>query len=378
VAAGAWYGVASPTIEQFFEAYLIAFMFWAGISVGCLGILMLHHMVGGSWGYVIRRLLEAGATLMPFVGLLFLPIAWNVFSHHSIYEWTHHDFVAEHEIVREKVGYLNAPFFVGRVIGYFVVWSAMAFALNGWSTQLDATWDRKFVHRFKKLSGPGLVLYSLLVTFLGVDLVMSLVPEWTSSIFGLLTMVGQALSAFCLCVVVAHSLEQRGALVDVMKRERYHDLGNLILAFTLLWSYMSFSQYLISWSGNLPEEAYWYNLHLEGGWAGFAIALMTFHFGVPFLVLLSRHIKKRGPLLTRVALGLLAMHFVDLTWNISPTPVFGHETVYVPVLAIAMTIGIGGVWLALFAGRLRGRSLVPLYPSHSDEVPSREEVLHHG
>lgn len=350
-AGGAW---ANP--PEFFHAYLTAYLFWIGIALGCLAILMLHHLVSGRWGFVVQRLLESGSRTIPLMALLFVPLLFGL---RELFLWARPEAVAAQAILRHRQPYLNGPFFSARVVLYFAIWITLASLLSKWSREQDRTAAADLTRRLQRLSGPGLVLYGLTVTFAAFDWVMTLGPQWHSTMFGAVFMVGQGLAALCFVVVVGSRLVDRGPLSGVISPKLFQDLGNLMLAFVMLWAYMAFSQYLIIWSGNLPDEIPWYVSRMAGGWMWVAMFLIAFHFTVPFLLLLSRTMKRRAEILRGVALGLLVMRLVDLYFIVTPALHPGGVTIHwMDVLA---PIGIGGIWLWMFLGYLRGEALLPLH-----------------
>lgn len=358
-AVGAW---ANP--PEFFHAYLTAYLFWIGIALGCLAILMLHHLVSGRWGFVVQRLLESGSRTIPLMALLFVPLFFGL---RDLFLWARPEAVAAQEILRHRQPYLNAPFFSARVVLYFAIWITLASLLSKWSLEQDRTAAPDLTRRLQRLSGPGLVLYGLTVTFAAFDWVMTLGPQWHSTIFGAVFMVGQGLAALCFVVVVSSRLVNRGPLTGVISPKLFQDLGNMMLAFVMLWAYMAFSQYLIIWSGNLPDEIPWYVSRMAGGWMWMAMFLIAFHFTVPFLLLLSRTTKRRAEILRGVALGLLVMRLVDLYFIVTPALHPGEVTIHwMDVLA---PIGIGGIWLWAFLGYLRGESLLPLHDPRFAAMP---------
>jgi hypothetical protein len=360
-AAGAF---ASP--PEFFHAYLTAYLFWAGIALGCLAILMLHHLVSGRWGFVIQRLLESAATTLPVLALLFVPLLFGL---RELYLWALPEAVAAQAILRHRQPYLNGPFFFGRLVVYFIVWIGLAFLLSKWSLEQDRTAAPDLTRRLRRLSGPGLILYGVTVTFAAFDWVMTLGPQWHSTIFGAVFMVGQGLAALCFIVVVSSWLAKRGPLGAVISPGHFHDLGNLILTFVMLWAYMAFSQYLIIWSGNLPDEIPWYVSRMAGGWLWVAMFLIAFHFAVPFLLLLSRATKRRAEILVGVAVGLLCMRLVDLFFIV--VPAFHPAGISIHWMDLLAPVGIGGIWLWAFLGRLQGKSLLPLHDPRFAGVPEQ-------
>jgi hypothetical protein len=345
----------SPT--QFFHSYLFAFLFWNGIAIGCLSLLMIQHLTGGRWGLAIRRLLEAGTRTVPVLVLLFLPVAFGL---ERIYPWAgseQSDATIRHAI-EIKQAYLNVPSFLGRAAFYFAVWFLLAYVLNRVSLETDAGLDLRRARQMRSISGGGLLLMGLTITFMSVDWAMSLDPRWFSAIYGMLFMIGTALSALALCIVVITRIMGTGPLSVVANADTLHDLGKLMLAFIMVWAYFSYSQFLIIWSGNLPEEIPWYLRRFQGAWRFIGLFLVVFHFAVPFLVLLSRDLKRRAKTVGLVALWILAVRLVDLFWLVRPE--FPQTGFAVHWLDVTLAIGLGGVWLGAFARQLKTRPLLPL------------------
>ncbi len=353
--AGAWLDPA-----QFFRSYLVAFLYCAGLSIGCLAILMIYNLTGGGWGVAIRRLLEAGAGMLPLVALLFLPLLVGL---PFIYTWTQPATMAADAVVRSKRAYLNVPFFVLRAAVYFAVWLTLAFVLRRWSRAQDRTGDPRYADLMQKLSGGGIVLLGFTVTFASFDWVMSLDPKWFSTIFGLLFLGGQGLGAMAFAIAVAYLLSPRAEYARALKPTILNDLGNLMLAFVMIWAYLSFSQLLIIWAGNLPEEIPWYLRRISGGWSVVAIGLTTFYFAVPFLVLLSRGNKRRHRRLAAVAAGILVVRAVDLFFLVAPE--FSPQRITAHWLDLATLAAVGGVWLTMFVGQL---GTLPLLAPNDPEL----------
>jgi hypothetical protein len=345
--------------HQFFRSYLFAYLFWAGVAVGCMSIVMIHHLSGGLWGLVIRRLLEAGTRTLLVVALLFIPVALGM---GRLYPWVH---PGEDKLLQYKAVYLNVPFFLGRAAFYFATWLTLAHFLNKWSRQLDEGEDPKVSRRLQGLSGAGLIVLGLTITFSSVDWAMSLAPHWFSTIYGILFMVGQVLSAMALVIVLLAFLGGERPLSEAVRPGPVHDLGKLLLAFVMLWAYVNLSQFLITWSGNLAEEAPFYIHRLQGGWQWVALALVVFHFALPFLLLLSRNLKRDARLLGLLAVGVFLVRLLDLYWLVAPDLIgHGHEAVGLGVavhwLDVAAPLGLGGIWLFFFAQTLRDRPLLPV------------------
>lgn len=356
--------------KQFFSSYLLAFIFWIGIPLGCLAILMLQHMSGGAWGVVIRRVLEAASRTFPALAILFVPFL--IFGVSLVYKWMHPEGAQEplRGMLEHKGKYLNYGFFIIRTIFYFVVWFALSLFLNKWSLEQDRTGERHLTRKLQVLSGPGLVLYGFTVTFASIDWVMSLDPTWFSTIFGILFMGGQGLSAMAFVITVIVALAGYKPMSDIIQPRHLHDLGKLMLAFLMLWAYFSFSQFLIIWSGNIPEEVIWYTRRLHTPWKSIGLALVLLHFALPFVLLLSRDLKRNARTVRLVALTILVMRYVDLYWLTGPE--FHNGAFTISWMDAVMPLGIGGIWLWFFAGQLQARPLVPI------QDPYLEEALSHS
>jgi len=354
-------GLGSPT--QFFRSYLVAFVFWIGLPLGCSAILMLHHLVGGTWGFPLRRLLESATKTFVLMAVLVLPILFRL---PLLYSWADPDKVKADAMLQNKHTYLNQPFFIGRTVFYFGAWLFLAYCLNKWSRQQDETGEAALTDRLQNLSAPGLVIFGLTVTFASVDWVMSLEPHWFSTIYGMIFMVSEALAAMALVTLAVIRISKGTPLADWLSPRVLNDYGNLLFTFTMLWAYLSFSQFLIIWSGNLREEIPWYLTRAQGGWAGVALLLIVFHFAVPFLLLLSRFVKRRAQILGWVAAGLVVMSIVDIFWLTAPAfEPAGPEFHVTDLLAL---LGIGGLWVWRFAGQLKGQPLLPLHDPRLKEL----------
>ena len=358
-------GIRAP--EQFFRSYLLAFIFWLGFPLGCAAFLMVHHLTGGFWGLPIRRPLEAGTRTLPLITALVLPLLLGV---GRLYSWTNPNLVAADVVLKSKQLYLNLPFFLIRNVIYFAVWWALIRGLNRWSDEQDRTGDPRIALRLENMSGPGLVLYGLTVTFFSIDWIMSLEPHWFSTIFGMIFMVLQVLSALALAVFVAGFLSQYEPIASVITSDRFNDLGNLVLTFVMLWAYLSFSQFLIIWAGDLINEIPWYLTRARGGWAMIAVLLIFLSFAIPFFLLLMRPIKRRVETLSTLCGALILITFVDVYWMVAPAFEKAGPRFY--LLDFLLPVGIGGIWVASFVAQLKSRPLLPLHD------PRFEGALQHG
>ena len=341
--------------ERFFQAYLVAYVFWAGIALGSLALLMVQHLSGGAWGLVIRRPLEAAVRTLPIMAALFIPI---VIGMGDLYHWSHPEVAANDPVIREKVAYLNPTFFIVRQVLYFAVWLTISSRLLKWSAEQDQTGDPGLVRKFSILSGGGLVVYSLTVTFALIDWTMSVNPHWFSTMWGPLHMVGQGLSAMAFAIVIVIMLSQMPPLNRVVTAHHLHDLGKLLFAFLMLWAYLTFSQFLIVWSANLVEEIPHYLIRWDGGYQYLSGFMILGHFAVPYALLLSRDLKRDSRRLRIIATWILFARVFDYYWHVAPE--FHEEGLAVGLLDVALPVAIGGIFLALYAVNLRGRSLLPV------------------
>jgi hypothetical protein len=368
--------VASPeNREQALRSWLLGFIFWGGIAIGSLGILMLQYVTGGAWGVVIRRIVEAGSRTLPLVAVLFIPILVYV---GSLYEWSH--MFGTDRIVTERGWYLTHSGFVVRSIIYFAIFIAMQILLNRWSLAQDGTDNyedsAKFLGTATAFSGPGIVVFALVVSFAAIDWTMTLDPHWFSTIWGFLYIAGWSLSCFCFCVVILALLADKEPMNRVIGKRHFHDIGKLMLALVMVWTYFNLSQFLIIWSGNIPEETPWYLKRMKDGWGVIGLVLILFHFAFPFIILLSRDIKRNAKYLAVMAIFILAMRAVDMFYHIAPSPTIagGHGAggLHVSWMDFAAVIGIGGIWLAYFFTQLMKRPMVPVMD------PFLENAIAHG
>jgi predicted small integral membrane protein len=346
--------------HQFFISYLTAYTFWLGLSLGCLGVAMIHHLTGGRWGFVTRRMLEAAFMALPLMVILFLPLLLGL---RELYPWARPEAVAASDTLRQKAVYMNVPWFCVRAIFFFAVWLLMASRLREWSHQQDGTDDAAPTIRMRTLSGPGIVIYPLTGTFAFVDWVMSTEPKWYSTMFLVIVLIGQILSAFAFVTLLLAWFHDQPPFREVATRTHFHDLGNLLLAFVIFWTYVSFGQLLIIYSGNLPREIDWYLYRIAGGWKWVLGALALFHFFVPFFLLLFRVMKQNIARLAVIAALVFGMHIVEVYWVIEPS--FFRAGAHIHWLDFAAVLGIGGVWLVVFTANFKRQ---PLLPRHDPRI----------
>jgi hypothetical protein len=362
-------GFLSP--DYFFRSWLVGWAFWVGIAAGSLAIMMLHHLTRGAWGLVIRRVLEASARTLPFLLVLSIPLLFGL---PKVYLWARPEVVAHDPLLQAKAPYLNVPFFLIRLVLYFVIWSGLAYTLSRMSWRQDEGKDPGLTRRMQLLAGPSLAAYCLAVTFAAVDWLMSVEPHWFSTIYGIYLMGSQGLTALAFLITFALWLSRREPMDAVIKPGHFHDWGKLFLAFTMLWAYFNFSQFLIIWAGNLPEEIVWYLHRIENGWGFVALSLVLFHFALPFVLLLSRDLKRNARRLVWVALLMLVMRLVDLFWQVEPAYI-GETGTQSPVfywMYLAAPIAVGGLWMWYFLRELKRRPLLPVHDPYLPEAIDHE------
>jgi hypothetical protein len=341
---------------DFFVAYLFGHEFFLGLSLGALGLLMIHHLTSGYWGYGVRRFFESAVGTLPLLAVLFVPIFFGL---PYLYPWKNLSIVAGDEILRSRVNYLNTPGYIIRSAVVFAIWIVMAYFLLKWAKEQETTASVEPTRKMRTLSGPGLVIYPVTMTFAALDWLMSLEKDWYSTMFAVMICIGQMLSALGFVILLLLVVRLRRQFAPIISTEEtLHKIGNLLLAFTMLWAYLEFGQLLITWSGNLPNEISWYVNRVADGWRWVCAFLFVFNFFIPFFLLLMRSVKRRVRILASVAGCILMAHIVDVWWTIAPSLHPGHF--YFTWWAIVTLVGIGGIWSAAFLWNLQRRPAVPV------------------
>jgi hypothetical protein len=353
--------------EQALRSYLFAYIYWTGMGLGSMGILLLHHTVGGKWGMVIRRMCEAGCRTLPYMALLLLPVLVSI---PILYPWARPEALNDANI-QAKAAYLNVPFFLVRTVIYFVIWTFYAWRLSTWSAAQDRTGDESLIGKMRAVSAPGLVLFTFVTTFAFIDWIMSLEPNWFSTVYGVMFLVGEVLESFAFVIALLIVLSKWSPLKEHVTVQHLHDLGNMMFAFMVLWAYLSFSQFLIIWAGNLPEETPWYLRRLRGGWGWVALSLVIFHFATPFVLLLMRKTKRQAGRLLKVCLLMIVIRIVDVYWVVEPA-LYGQK-IRIHWLDFVTPFAVGGLWMTLFLWQLKSRPLVPINDPRLQGAP-RETV----
>lgn len=377
IALIAWAVGTYMNVEQGLRSWLLGFIFWGGIALGSLGVLMLQYLTGGAWGVVIRRVLEAAARTLPLIILMFVPLAIGIGTR-SFFDWTH---LPPTEHIMEHRGVFMTPsFWIIRSVIYFALFAMMVYFLDRWSKKQDTTntveESRLVLEKASRFSGPMLVVFCIVVTFAAVDWMLMLDAHWFSTIWGLLFIVGWTLSCICFVVAVTAYISDKAPLNRVMGGRHYHDLGKLMLALVMLWTYFNFSQFLIIWAGNIPEETGWWLVRMKAGWGYIGVVLIFFHFAFPFVVLLQQDFKRHARWIAGLAVFVLVMRVVDMYYLIGPsnyvTAGYVPGGFYLSWMDLVAPIAVGGIWLWWFFGELMKRPMVPL------KDPYFEEAVHHG
>jgi hypothetical protein len=358
---------ASP--EKFYQSYLFSYLLVLGLTLGSLGLLMLQHLTGGNWGIIIRRPLEAATRNIWLVMLMFVPVVLGM---NSLYRaWLNPELRKAEPLSLFQQRYLTSSGFLIRAVIYFAIWYALMWIFNRWSEKQDVDHeDRALRRRFKLLAGPGIILYVVAMTFASIDWVMSLSPHWASTIYGFIIVAGQAISAMSLMIAVVVLLSGSEPFAEVLQKRHLHDLGKLLFAFNMLWAYFDFSQLLIIWSGNQPEEISFYRTRLNGGWGAVAVIVLVFHFAVPFLLLLSEDVKRNARLISKIAVWMIFMRLVDLFWMTRPEFTARALPTW---LDIVVPVALIGLWVGFFAMNLKQRPLLPLGDPKLAEAVAQHE-----
>jgi hypothetical protein len=364
--------ITSP--EKFVHSYIFGYMLVVGMTLGSLGILMLQHLTGGQWGIFIRRPLEAATRNLWLIFLLFIPVLLGMkflYSGNTVdLGWLNSPKTGEHALSHLQQWYLTTSGFVVRAIIYFAIWALLVYLFNKWSREEDSQDGGEPRRRMKAVAAPGIILYVLAMSFAAFDWMMSISPHWASTIYGFLIVAGQLIVSMALMVVVVSYLSGTTPLHGIITKRHLHDLAKLLFAFNMLWAYFDFSQLLIIWSGNQPEEITFYRTRLYGGWGVVAVLVLIFSFAIPFLLLLSKDIKRNASLVSKVAIWMILMRLLDLYWMTRPeftrSALPDWRDLVVPVALV-------GLWLGFFAMNLKQRPLLPLGDPNLAEAIGQHE-----
>lgn len=350
---------------EFFQSYLFAFIYWGGFTIGGLGVLLMNHVVGGIWGVTTRRLLGAAVRTLPLLVLLFIPIVIGI---KDIYPWAQPETVRHNDFLLHKLGYLNLPFFLLRTVVYFAIWFFWGFRVYKMADLQDETGDAALRERMRRFSAPGLLIFTLSASFAYIDWTLSADAQYYSTVYGAMILIGDVLQTFALVIIVLVLASGKDRFGGRVNPKVLHDLGNLMFAFTIFWTYLTASQLIITWPANLPQEIEWYLVRVRGGWKALAVMVGFSMFAIPFLALLSQARKRNPRRLVRVAVWILCARVVDIFWIVAPTyRTHGFALYWTDIAAF---LGVGGIWTYVYLGQLRRRPLLPLRdPRVSEPMP---------
>lgn len=372
---------------QFFRSYLLAFMMWLGVTLGGMALLQMQYLTKGNWGFVIRRQLEAASRLVPLMAIFFIPLAIAMLTGHT-YPWAigigkpGGITTEQAQAPKYTTGYTSPHGVIARSVVYFLLWFVMEFLLNRWGRWQDERDepDLPRSRRFQTLSAPGIIIYAFTISLAVTDWVQSLDPTWYSTMYGLIFIDGEALIAMTFFILFTYYLARYKPVSEIMQPLFWHDLGNLTLAMVMLFAYFSFSQWLIIWSGNLPEEIEWYRNRVVNGWGVWIMVIVFAHFAVPFFFLLIKSMKRNARKLIWIALCLFLARYLDLVWYIMPNfpaaeglPAFRGSFHY-SWQDFVIPVSMGGLWISAFCWQLKKRPLYPVYDLLWPVVTRR----HHG
>ena len=355
--------------EKFYHSYIFSFMLVLGLTVGSLGLLMLQHLTGGDWGIIIRRPLEAASRNIWLVLVMFIPVILGM---KTLYRaWLDPERLKEEPLSKFQQGYLTSGGFLGRAVLYFAIWILLMWLFNAWSKQQDERQrDPQIQQHLRRLAGPGVILYILAMTFAAIDWVMSLSPHWASTIYGFIFVGSQSIASMCLMIIVVVLLSGSEPFSGIIQKRHLHDLAKLLFAFNMLWAYFDFSQLLIIWSGNQPEEITFYRSRLNGQWGVVAVIVLLFSFAIPFLLLLSRDVKRTAGVVSKIAVWMIFMRLVDLYWMTRPEFTSRAMPTW---LDVVVPVALIGLWLGFFAMNLKQRPLLPVGDPNLSEVLAQNE-----
>ena len=361
------FGMGNP--KQFFFSWLVAFLFFLSLALGGLFFVLIQYASQAGWGIVVRRVGESIFCTVPVMAALSIPVLLGM---HDLYEWSVPGAADHDALLHWKAPFLNVPFFLIRAGLYFGIWSFIAVLYYQASRTQDATGDPAASARLRLLAGPALIVLALTQTFASIDWIMSLTPHWYSTMFGVYFFAGSFVGFIALLSVVVVAMRAVGLLDTIVSPEHLHDLGKFLFAFTAFWAYIAFSQFFLMWYGNMPEETVWYKVRIEGSWLPVSLLLMLGHFVAPFFYLMGRDVKRNGATLAIGGVWILAMHFVDLYWQVMPTL---HPEGFRPsVLDVAALVTVGGCFVAAAAWLMRRQALVPVRDPRLAESLAFENV----
>lgn len=345
----AW--VLAGEAKRFWFAYLTSYGYVASIALGALFFILIQHVTRAGWSVVVRRPAEAIVGAFPILAVLALPLLAGA---HDLYHWTHAEAVGSDALLAHKSPWLNLPFFAVRLVVYVAAWTLVGEYFRRKSFQQDRTGDKALTLAQQSASPVALIVFGFTLTFASFDLLKSLDPHWFSTMYGVYYFAGAVVGGTAFLIVLSLLVQKNGVLRQTITREHYHDLGKLLFAFTCFWAYIAYSQYMLYWYANIPEETIWYLRRQEHGWDKVGLFLVVGHFVLPFLLLVSRHAKRHRRFLGAMAAWMLFVHWVDIAWLVLPD--YGAAGVVLGPVDLAAAIGVGGLSASFALWRMQGRS----------------------
>ncbi len=341
--------------EQFFFSYLTSYTFFTSFALAALFLVMVHHITRSSWGTVLRRIPETFSSYIWIWAIFFIPV---IFGMGTLYSWADPSYVSGDPILEGKIQYLNTPFFILRQILYFGIWGWLGYRLHKISVEMDNTRDWGLTTLMRKISAPGILIFALTIAFASFDWLMSLDAHWFSTMFGVYFFAMSFQALFPMLILLVYWMHKRGILNNTIRQVHIYDLGAWFFAFTVFYAYIAFSQLLLIYYANIPEETLWYYHRLEGSWAFISYSLIAGRFILPFIILLNRDAKQNSTILLTISVVVLVMHFVELYWI--AMPILHHHGISINWMDITTILGLGGIFFGLFFRQFRKHSMVPV------------------
>ncbi len=339
--------------DRFFFSYLVSFSFFTSISLSALLMIMFHHITRSSWGVVVRRISETFTADIWKWSIFVIPVILGI---HTLFHWSHEDAVMADSILQGKSAYLNTPFFIARQVLYFIIWGYFGHKLYKVSVQMDKTNDWGLSTLLRKVSAPGIPLVAFSLAFASFDWLMSLDPHWFSTMFGVYFFSMSFQAFWPVVILLVFYLQRNGFLKNTIRQVHIYDLGAWFFAFTIFYAYIAFSQFLLIYYANIPEETVWFYDRLQGGYEYLLYAVLFLRFVLPFIVLLNREAKKNRMILGVVSVIVLITHFIELYWIAMPILDSTFQFSWIDISAL---LGLGGIFMGLFFNRFKKEDMIP-------------------
>lgn len=353
--------------EQFFYSYLTSFTFFTSIALASMIMVMIHHITKSSWGTVLRRIPESFFANIWIWSIFIIPVLIGM---STLYSWTNTEYIADDPIMVGKIPYLNVPFFVIRQLLYFAIWGYLGHRLYKVSIEMDKTNDWGLAQALRNLSAPGILIFALTIAFASFDWLMSLDAHWFSTMFGVYFFAMSFQALFPILILMVFWLHKKEILKNTIGKAHIYDLGAWFFGFSVFYAYIAFSQFLLIYYANIPEETLWFYHRLEGSWEWVTYSLLFGRFIIPFILLLNRDTKHNQKLLVFTSILVIVMHFVEIYWIIMP--VMSHSGVAISWIDFTTFIGLGGIFMGLFFQQFKKNNIVPINDPQLSNSLSRQ------